>query len=148
MENEDKKNKDNIIKTKKDNKSNSKGMNQFIKYTIIGVTAVGIDYLFMILFKEVFNISILTASGIGFMLALFYNYILSMKYVFVDFREGMTKTKAGIIFFVTYVMGLGINQLIMYVFTEKIIIHYMIAKLTSITIVGLWNFFSKKVTIE
>ncbi len=148
MKKEDKENEDNTIDEKKDEKPNNKGMNQFVKYTIIGVTAVGIDYLFMILFKEIFNISVLTASAIGFMLALIYNYTLSMKYVFVNFREGMTKTKAGIIFFVTYVMGLGLNQLIMYVFTKKIIIHYMIAKLISITIVGLWNFFSKKVTIE
>ncbi len=137
-----------IMEKEKTFEANSKGMAQFLKYTIIGVSAVGIDYLVMILFKEVFNIPVLTASAIGFMAALAFNYILSMKFVFVNFREGMTKTKAGIIFFITYLLGLGLNQLIMYVFTEKIIIHYMIAKLISITIVGLWNFFSKKVTIE
>ena len=97
-----------IIKEEKNVEANSRGMAQFLKYTIIGVSAVGIDYLVMILFKELLNTPVLTASAIGFMVALIFNYILSMKYVFVNFREGMTKTKAGIIFFITYLMGLGL----------------------------------------
>lgn len=135
------------LELKKEYKKHS-NLNKFFKYTIIGFLAVILDYSIMVLFKEVFNMSALYASAIGFMSSFFFNYTLSMMYVFVDFRDGMTKRKAGIIFLITYMMGLGLNQLIMYILIEKIFIHYMIAKIFAIIVVGLWNYFSKKLTIE
>lgn len=128
--------------------SENKTLAKFIKFTIIGVIATLIDYAVMIILKEVFNSSVLVASGIGFIVALIFNYTCNMMFVFVDTREGMTKTKAAIIFLITSLIGLALNQLIMYLLTEKILMHYIIAKLFSIMVVGLWNFFSKKLMIE
>ena len=137
-----------MIQKIKNKLTENKTFAKFIKFTIIGIIATLIDYSVMIILKEIFSFSVLIASGIAFTVALIFNFTCNMMFVFVDKKEGMTKTKAAIIFLITSVIGLGLNQLIMYLLTEKILIHYIIAKLFSIMVVGLWNFFSKKIMIE
>ncbi len=132
----------------KEKLTENKTLYKFFKFVIIGAIATIIDYAVMILLREVFNTTVLIASATGFIIALVFNYYCNMMYVFTDTKEGMTKTKAAIIFLVTSLIGLGLNQLIMYLLTEQVLMHYIFAKIFSIMLVGLWNFFSKKITIE
>ena len=46
------------------------------------------------------------------------------------------------------VMGLGINQLTMYLMTTVASIYYMISKLIATAIVMVWNFVTRKLFIE
>ena len=41
-------------------------------------------------------------------------------------------------------VGLGLNELIMYLGCEKLQLHYMVAKLISTAVVFFWNFFARK----
>ena len=45
------------------------------------------------------------------------------------------------------VIGLGLNELIMYCAVELIGLHYMVAKLISTALVFFWNFFARKMTL-
>lgn len=138
----------NKIKEKIKKIKENKTLVKFIKFTIIGVVATLIDYTVMIILKELLFVDVLIASAIGFIISLIFNYIYNMTHVFVDLREGMTKLKSSIIFLVTSLIGLLFNQIIMYILVEKLYIYYILSKLVSIIIVGLWNFFSKKLLLE
>lgn len=126
----------------------NKTLTKFLKFIAIGSVATLIDYAVMILLKEIFLVSVLTASATGFVTALIFNYKYNMKHVFVDLKEGMTKLKSSIIFLTTSLVGLGFNQLIMYVLAERLQVYYILSKLFSIAAVGMWNFLSKKWLIE
>lgn len=133
-----------IINKIKENKT----LIKFIEFMGIGFIATIMDYVTMIVLKEVFYVDILIASGVGFIVGLVFNYIYNMTHVFTDLKEGMTVIKSSTIFLVTSLIGLLFNQMIMYVLVERLFIHYILSKLFSIAIVGLWNFFSKKMLIE
>ena len=120
---------------------------QIFKFGIIGVLAFVIDYGIMILLSEVFNINYLISSGISFTISVIFNYICSMKYVFVG-RDDISKEKEFIIFVILSVIGLGINQLVMWLMVDKLGMFYAIVKLFATAVVMVWNFVTRKIFLE
>ena len=115
---------------------------------LIGTLGSIIDYSIMIVLKEVLLIPVLIASGVAFTLTLIYTYYMDMKFIFTDLKEELTKKRIAMIFIITSILGLLFNQLMMYVLVKKISLNYLISKLISVSIVGIWNFISKKFLIE
>ena len=52
-----------------------------------------------------------------------------------------------LVFAVIGVIGLALNEAIMYVGTDLMSLHYMVSKLISTGIVFFWNFFARKVLV-
>ncbi|CDM68235.1 GtrA family protein [Clostridium bornimense] len=122
-------------------------IDQIFKFGIIGALAFVIDYGIMILLTEVFNVNYLISSGISFTISVIFNYICSMKYVFVG-RDDMSREKEFIIFVILSVIGLGINQIIMWLMVDKLGIFYAIVKLFATAVVMVWNFVTRKIFLE
>ena len=121
-------------------------LKQIIKFGVVGFTAFLIDYSLLYIFTEYFGIYYLYSSIISFTVSLIYNYILSIKWVF-DVTKKQT-AKEITIFVILSIMGLGINQLVMYVMVEWLKIYYMITKIVATGIVMVWNFVTRKIFIE
>lgn len=119
---------------------------QIFRFLIVGGTAFIIDYCLLYVLTEYFNIYYLISSVISFVVSLIYNYILSVKWVF-DVKKKQTIVDV-IIFVVLSVVGLGINQLIMYLGVDKFDFHYMVVKLLATAIVMVWNYITRKIFIE
>ena len=120
---------------------------KIVNFGLVGVVATAIEYVLLIILKEIFKIDVLIASGIAVTISLLFNYILSIKYVFIDKKE-MSKTKEMAGFFITALIGLGINQLMMYVLVDMVNIYYLFAKVVSTGTVMIWNFVSRHVFLE
>ena len=120
---------------------------QMVKFGIIGALAFVIDYGFMILLTEVFKVNYLISSGISFTISVIFNYICSMKYVF-DSRDDMSKGKEFTIFIILSIIGLGINQLIMWAMVDKLGLFYAVVKLFATAVVMVWNFVTRKIFLE
>ena len=87
-------------------------------------------------------------SGIlSFTFGLCVNFALSKWLVFSKKNEGSEKVKEFAVFAVITVIGLGITELLMWVFTEKLLWYYMISKAVAAVIVLFWNFFMKKLLL-
>jgi len=118
---------------------------QFLRFTGVGVTCFAIDYGIMVLLTEVFEIKYLYSTGISFTIATVINYFFSSKFVF----EHKNRTKFDIFIFIFMGMiGLGINQMLMWWLVEKIAIIYLIAKVISGVIVSFYNFITRKAFLE
>lgn len=117
---------------------------QFLKFGAVGVIATGIDFGIMIFLTEVFGVDPVISSGISFCTSTVFNYLASMRFVFRH-REDLSKRHEFIIFVVLSLIGLGLNQLIMWggttVLGER---WYILVKVAATGIVMLWNFFSRK----
>lgn len=120
---------------------------QLIKFGFVGGTAFVIDYGVMILLTEVFGINYLISSGISFTISVIYNYVLSIKWVF-DVGEDRNKTKEFVVFIVLSIIGLGLNQILMWLTVEKMGIFYMLAKIIATAIVMVYNFITRKIFLE
>ena len=120
---------------------------QIFKFGVVGGTAFLIDFGVMIALTELCGINYLISSGISFVVSVIYNYILSVRWVF-EVDENGDKRKEFVIFIVLSLIGLGLNQLLMWVFVSMIHIFYMVAKIIVTAIVMLYNFITRKLFLE
>ena len=121
-------------------------INQILKFGVVGGIAFLIDYGLLYFLTEYIHIYYLISSIISFTVSLIFNYILIIKWVF-DVTKKQTY-KEVIIFVILSIIGLGINQLVMYIGVDKLSIHYMLIKLLATIIVMIWNFVTRKIFIE
>lgn len=128
-----------------ENQKISKLINQILRFGVVGGIAFVIDYSILYILTEFGGINSLISAAIAFTISVIFNYIASIKWVF-DVNKKQTK-KDVIIFFGLSIIGLGINELIIYI-GNNINVHYMISKLASTVIVMIYNFITRKIFIE
>lgn len=120
-------------------------INQLIKFGFVGACAFIIDYGLMIFLTEIFQIPSLISAAISFIVSVIFNYILSIKWVFDVDKQKNSKTKEFIVFIILSIIGLIINELIMWILSN---IDYKITKLIATFIVMIWNFITRKIFLE
>lgn len=120
-------------------------INQILKFGVVGGIAFVIDYGILFLLAKVVGLNELISAAISFIISLTFNYFLSTKWVF----EAKKQTpKEVIIFVLLSVVGLGINEVLIYLGTKKLGIDVMIIKLFATAIVMVYNFITRKLILE
>ncbi|MBP7796519.1 MAG: GtrA family protein [Elusimicrobiales bacterium] len=120
-----------------------KSIHQFSRYCVVGGISFAVDYFVLWLLTEEFALYYLVSSAISFTAGLLVNYVLSTIWVF-DERNIKNKNIEFLFFSIIGVIGLLLNQLIMWILTAKYGVYYMYSKLISTAIVLVWNFFGRK----
>jgi len=120
---------------------------QFIKFGVVGAIATVIDFALLIFLTEVFKLNYLISATIAFSVAVIFNYVASMRYVFTH-RENLSRRKEFIIFVVLSVIGLLINNACMWLGVEIFSIDYRITKILATVIVTTWNFITRKIFLD
>lgn len=116
---------------------------QFIKYFFASGIALFADVSILFVLTEYFNFYYLLSATISFLAGIAITYILSKLYIF-------TKTKIHngisefIVFLIIGIIGLILNNVFLYIFTEYLGIYYMLSKFFVIIVTYLWNYFARK----
>ena len=124
----------------------SKLFKQLFRFGVVGFTAFLIDAGVLYVLTEYLHVYYLISSVISFIVSLAYNYILSIFWVF-DVKKKQTY-KEVLLFAILSVIGLGVNQLVMYLGVDLLNIHYMLCKIIATIIVMVYNFITRKIFIE
>ena len=130
---------------------------QFFRYLFVGGFAFVVDYGTLTLLVEVFGFNAKLAAVVAFILGLIVNYILSTLWIFKNSKIGNRLAEFAA-FAVIGVIGLGINELIIWLFDDVIAPrkpldfipedkYYLIGKLVSTAVVFIWNFAARKFII-
>lgn len=127
-------------------KKHDKLIRQILKFGVVGGGAFLIDYTILYVLTEFVGIHYLISSVISFTVSLIFNYILSIYWVFDVTRKQTAKEV--LIFAILSIIGLGINQIVMYIGSDILHIYYMLTKLVATFIVMVWNFITRKIFIE
>lgn len=120
---------------------------QIFKFIIVGGIATIIDFIGIYIFKEFLHFPILLANTLSFCIANRYNYMASTKWVF-DVNKDKDPKKNFVIFLVFSVIGLVLNDLIMWFTVDKFDIYYLLGKVIATCFVMIFNFITRKIFLE
>lgn len=126
---------------------NNKLLMQIAKFIVVGGTATVIDFVLLFVLKEFVGLNEIVSNTISFTISLIYNYIASVKWVF-DVDKSKKQEQQFLIFIIFSIIGLLINNLILWICIDKLKIHYLIGKVIATAIVMVFNFVTRKKFLE
>lgn len=111
---------------------------RLIKFCVVGFSGMLVDFFFTWLCKEKFKWNKYISNSIGFILAATNNYVWNRIWTFQS--QNLEVAREYISFFVISLIGLGLNNLIIYLVHEKLHFNFYLSKIIAIGCVTLWNF--------
>ncbi|MEN8225371.1 MAG: GtrA family protein [Bacteroidota bacterium] len=111
---------------------------KFLKFSAVGLSGLFVDYAFTYLFKEIFKVQKYVSNSIGFTIAASTNYILNRIWTFESENPDIAGEYTA--FLVISIIGLGLNNLILWLIVSRFKINFYLAKFFAICVVTLWNF--------
>ena len=123
--------------------STDKLLVQFVRYVFVGAFAFVIDFGLLYILTEYARLHYLLSATLSFIAGLLVNYIISCLWVFngSKFKNRLVE----FLFFAAIgVVGLALNDALIWLFTDCIGTHYMFSKIVAAAMVYLWNFFARK----
>lgn len=119
---------------------------QFFRYCFVGGLAFLVDYGLLYLLSDKVGLHYLLSASIAFIAGLVVNYLISTFWVFSESKYE-DKRKEFAIFAIIGVIGLGLTEGLMWLFTDLAGLHYMLSKLITAALVLLWNFIARKLIL-
>ena len=120
---------------------------QLLRYVVVGGIAFVVDFGLLWLLTERCGLHYLLSATISFVAGLVVNYLMSLAWVF-----GQSKMQSRWGEFLIYaaigVIGLGLNNLLLWLFTDKIGLYYLLSKIVTAALVMLWNFFARRLLFK
>ena len=131
---------------------------EIIRFALTGGVCFVVELAVLILLKGKFGVDTLIATPIAFLISVILNYLLCVVWVFRGAKNRGAGAKAG--FLITSLIGLGLNELLMFLFrlilgedaviltvAGKTINMYVLNKCLATLIVMIWNYFSKRAVL-
>jgi len=119
---------------------------QLFRYTFVGGFSFLVDFGTLFILTEYFYIYYLVSAGIAFILGLTINYFLSVRWVFSS-RAMENRLLEFLFFALIGLIGLVLNELFLWIFTDILLIYYLLSKIITTFIVYFWNFFARKLLL-
>lgn len=119
---------------------------QIVRYTFVGGLAFVVDFGALFALTHILGIHYLISAGLAFGLGLATNYAISVVWVF-DQRAVQSRWAEFLIFALLGVVGLGLNELTIYVLTDWFGMHYLASKVGATGLTYVWNFASRKMLL-
>jgi len=116
---------------------------QFFRYFFVGGFAFLVDFGLLYILTDKLKIFYLLSATIAFICGIIVNFILSKLWIFQK-KAAVNKYLEFGIFAAVGVIGLGLNDLIMWFLTSKLSLYYLISKLAATALVYVWNFGARK----
>ena len=131
---------------------------EVLRFALTGGICFAVELAVLILLKGGLGIDTLIATPIAFLVSVILNYLLCVAWVFKGAENRGTGAKAG--FLITSLIGLGLNELLMFIFRltlgedaviltlgGKTVNMYVLNKCLATLIVMIWNYFSKRAVL-
>jgi putative flippase GtrA len=111
---------------------------KMIRFGLVGLLGMGIDFSVTWFCKETLRINKYVANSLGFTTAAICNFFLNM---FWTFNASSTNEEVYFIkFIIISLVGLGLNNLFIYLFNSRLSLNFYLSKLIAVGLVFIWNF--------
>lgn len=130
-------------------------LKEILRFILTGGVCTVIEYAALYILKEWLRWSAVAATPVAFLISVVFNYLLCVKWVFPDAKEGSRKAQLG--FLITSFIGFFLNWFIMWALTallgeDAVLLTllgfslkiYMVNKVAATGLVMVWNYFTKR----
>ncbi len=124
-------------------RKNNESITQFFRYVVTAIIASFLDFSCLYILTEHYHIYYLASAVPAFLVGLVTSYILNITWVFENRRFNDWWFEFGI-FTSIGVIGLLLNEVLIWIFTEQAHMHYLVSKALSVLVVFFWNFIARK----
>ena len=111
---------------------------KFLKFCAVGLSGMIIDFGTTWILKERMKVNRYVANTCGFVLAASSNYLLNRIWTFESHNEHIATEYFS--FFTIALIGLGINNLVLWLLSDKMKMNFYLSKVVATGVVTLWNF--------
>ena len=123
------------------------GFLQFFRYVFVGGIATVVDFGLLFVLTDLVHIHHLISAIISFIAGLTTNFVLSKFLVFKANEARVTPFMEFVSYALIGIIGLGLTELILFLFTTLLTLHYMLSKIIATVIVFLWNYVARKMIV-
>lgn len=116
---------------------------KIVRYFFVGGIAAFADFMIYAVLLKTGICAWFSAAVVGFVVATWINYQLSIRYVFESCTRFCKRHEIFMVFAVSGI-GLAVNQSCLYVLIERLELDVLIAKICATGIVFLWNYYARK----
>ena len=117
-------------------------MKRLVRYFGVGAVAATVDISLFAIFAGYLGYPYLIVAAFTFILATFVNYVLSIRFVFESGVRFARNHEMAIVFLVSGV-GLGLNQLVLYLGVGLAHIEPIMSKMIATATVFGWNYMAR-----
>lgn len=111
---------------------------KLVKFCVVGFSGMIVDFGVTWLCKEKLRWNKYLSNSLGFILAASNNYLWNRLWTFSSVDSNITRQWGG--FLLISAIGLGLNNLIIYLLHGKLHLNFYLSKIIAIVCVTLWNF--------
>lgn len=111
---------------------------RLVRFGIVGASGMVVDFAVTWLCKEKLRWNKYVSNSLGFVIAATNNYVWNRLWTFESQSEAVGREYLS--FLIISVIGLGLNNLIIYLLHDKLRLNFYLSKLIAIGCVTLWNF--------
>lgn len=119
---------------------------EFSRYFVAGSLAFGSDFLVLVALTERGGVNYLVSNLFGFCCGLLVSYLLCIRWVFSR-RRLSVPTQEFAVFALLAMVGLGLNEAVLWMAVELAGQHYAVAKIVATGAVFVVNFVMKKMVL-
>jgi len=111
---------------------------KFIKFCAVGFSGMILDFGTTWILKEKFRINKYISNSTGFIFAATSNYMLNRYWTFHSGNKEVATEYLS--FMLIALVGLGINNMVIFLLHEKLKLNFYFAKVLAVGVVTVWNF--------
>lgn len=111
---------------------------KFLKFGLVGASGFVLDFAVTYWLKEKVRLNKYLANSTGFIVAATSNYFLNRSWTFVSSNPDIQSEYT--LFIIISLIGLGLNNFIIYLLTSRFSANFYLSKVIAIIIVTGWNF--------
>ena len=137
----------------------SNRLKEILRFVLTGGVCTVIEYAALYILKAWLHWVAVAATPVAFLISVVVNYLLCVKWVFPDAKEGSRQAQLG--FVITSVIGLFLNWGIMWALTalfgeNEVLLTllgfslqiWMVNKVVATGLVMVWNYFTKRYVLQ
>ena len=119
---------------------------QTFRYGLVSVLSLAVDFGGLYAFTSLLHLHYLLSAVIAYSIGMGVNYLLSVTWVFHS-RKYQNRAMEFSIFAVIGVLGMGLNELVLWLGTDYLRLHYLVSRAVSAVIGFVWKYVIRKLVL-